>query len=244
MYVSTRSIHALKVRAHEFVLETATLLGGWRWLAVGLILRVAVSPLQHTWDSQTWWNVAGELGRESNLLHAVAAPYEHMRQLSALAHGSGFSNYYEYWAYPPGMLLLWWPAARAWFMLAGPLPEHFAGPDTFTAMPIPLLLSLGMKAPVIIADLIAAVLLARLASGSAARWYYLNPYVLLIGGWTFDPVMLALLLGGVLAANHQRWLLAGLLLGLGAVVKFVPALLVPVVMLYAWRVARRPLRSA
>ena len=208
----------------------------WRWLALGLILRIALSPLQHTWDSQTWWNVASELGREPNLLNAVAAPYEHMRQLSALAHGSGFSSYYEYWAYPPGMLLLWWPVARAWFVLAGPLAERFAGPDTFTAMPIPFFLSLGMKAPIILADLVTAVLLGRLANASAAKWYLLNPYVLLVGAWTFDPVMVALLLAAILAAQNQRWALAGTLLGLGAAIKFVPALLVPVVMLYAWRV--------
>lgn len=216
----------------------------WPWLALGLVLRIALSPLQHTWDSQTWWNVASELGREPNLLNAVAAPYEHMRQLSALAQGSGFSRYYEYWAYPPGMLLLWWPVARAWFFLAGPLAERFASPDTFTAMPIPLVLSLGMKAPTILADLLTAVLLGRLANPSAAKWYLLNPYVLLIGAWTFDPVMVALLLGGLVAAKHHRWALAGVLLGLGAAIKFVPALLIPVVMLSAWRSSSSPLRSA
>lgn len=211
---------------------------------VGLVLRIALTPLQHTWDSQTWWNVAAELGREPNLWSAVNAPYEHMRQLSALAQGSGYREFYEYWAYPPGMLLVWWPVARVWFQLAGPIAQHFAGPDTFTAMPVPPLLSLGMKAPTIVADVVTVVLLGRLGHQAAARWYWLNPYVLLIGLWTFDPIMVALLLGGVLAAQNQRWALAGFLLGLGGAVKFVPLLLVPVVMLYAWRVASRPVGSA
>jgi len=224
--------------------ERAGSWSSWRWLAVGLALRIALTPFQHTWDSQTWWNVATQLGREPDVWNAVNAPYEHMRQLSALAHGSGFREFYEYWAYPPGMLLVWWPVARAWFFLAGPMAERFAGPDSFTAMPIPLLLALGMKAPIILADAITVLILGRLGHPGAARWYWLNPYVLLVGLWTFDPIMVALLLSGVLAAQNQRWAVAGVMLGCGAAVKFVPALLVPVVVLCAWRAASHPVRSA
>ncbi|MBV9134183.1 MAG: hypothetical protein JO318_15880 [Chloroflexi bacterium] len=217
----------------------------WRWIALGIALRVLLSPLQHTWDSQTWWNVASELGNQSSLVAAVAAPYERMRELSTLAHGSGFQQFYEYWAYPPAMLLAWRPVARAYVLLGGaPLVERFAGPDTFTALPLPVVLSLGMKIPSIIADACTALLLRRLAGTAVAKWYFFNPYVLLIGAWTFDPVMVAFLLGGVFAASHRRWWLSGILLGLGAAVKFVPALLVPVVMLQAWRLGNRPLRTA
>jgi hypothetical protein len=216
----------------------------WRWLALGLVVRIALSPLQHTWDSQTWWNVASELGRESDPLRAIGLPFEQMRQLSDLSHGSGFRTFYEYWAYPPGMLIIWWPIARAWYLVMGTIPEQFAGPDAFAAAPLPLLLSVSMKLPVVAADAASALLLARLASPRLARWYWLNPYVWLVGLWTFDGVMLALLLGGLLAARNQRWALAGGLLGCGAAVKFVPVLLVPVVMLWAFRTARQPVRAA
>src|SRR5262249_20819872 len=73
--------------------------------------------------------------------------------------------------------------------------------------------------------------------------YWLNPYVLLVGLWTFDAVMVALALGGLAAALRQRWLLAGVLLGAGAAVKFVPLLLVPVVLLWALRTSPRPLSA-
>src|SRR5262249_1281459 len=160
-----------------------------------------------------------------------------------LARGSGLRPYYEYWAYPPGMLLVWWPIARAWFLLGGPIAERFASPDAFTAVPIPVLLSLGLKLPTIAGDVAITALLARLASASVARWYWLNPYVLLVGLWTFDAVMVALALGGLAAALRQRWLLAGVLLGAGAAVKFVPALLVLGVLSWALRPSPRPLSA-
>ncbi|MDE3078332.1 MAG: hypothetical protein KGJ86_23150, partial [Chloroflexota bacterium] len=135
----------------------------WRLLLLAVGLRILLSPLQHTWDSQTWWDVLAQLGSSPNPLHAVGLPYEGMRQLSDLAAGTGREPHYEYWAYPPGMLLLWWPLARLWTLLAGPMVPQFALPDTFTAVPIPFALSLAMKAPAIVADMAVALMLARLA---------------------------------------------------------------------------------
>jgi len=215
----------------------------WRWLAFAVLLRVVLSPLQHTWDSQTWWNVAAQLGSESDPFRAVSLPFDRMRELSDLVRGSGLRQNYEYWAYPPGMLLVWWPIARLWALAAGPLPEQFVAPDAFLPLPIPPLLSLGMKLPVIVADVAAALLVARLAKPAVGRWYLFNPYVLLCGVWTFDAVMLALSLGGLAAAERRRWALAGVLLGLGAAVKFVPALFVVSVVFWAVRQASAPVRS-
>ncbi|MBI2756915.1 MAG: hypothetical protein HYX52_09430 [Chloroflexi bacterium] len=217
----------------------------WRWLLLALAVRMLVSPLQHTWDSQTWWNVAAELGGESDPWRAVAAPFETMRRLSDLARGSGQREYYEYWAYPPGMLLVWWPIARLWAVLADPLVPQFAAPDVFTARPVPFLLALGMKTPVIIGDLVAGVLMARLTGNErVGRWYLFNPYVLLVGLWTFDGVMVALLLAGLALAERGRWAASGVALGLGASVKFVPALLVPAVALWAVRATPGWMRAA
>jgi hypothetical protein len=68
--------------------------------------------------------------------------------------------------------------------------------------------------------------------------------VLLVSLWTFDGVMVALLLGGLLAAERRQWTLSGVLLGLGTVVKFVPAFAVVAVVLWALRLAERPVWSA
>jgi hypothetical protein len=247
---SLRSLRSLLQRNNFFTTQFRMTLSTletrhiWRWVVLGLVVRLALSPLQHTWDSQTWWNVASELGGEPDPLRAIGLPFEQMRQLSDLSHGSGFRAFYEYWAYPPGMLIVWWPIARVWYLVAGALPEQFAGPDAFAAAPLPLLLSVVLKLPLMAADLASALLLARLAGPRPAFWYWLNPYVWLVGVWTIDGLMVALLLGGLLAAHHQRWTLAGGLLGCGAAVKFVPALLVPVVMLWAIRTAPRPVRAA
>jgi hypothetical protein len=107
-----------------------------------------------------------------------------------------------------------------------------------------LLLSLGFKLPIIAGDLVCGLLLARLGTPTLARKYLLNPYVLLVGLWTFDPLMLAFLLAGLVAARKERWAAAGALLGVGAAIKFVPALLVPAVCLWALRRSATPLRSA
>src|SRR5579872_985852 len=89
----------------------------WRLILLAIGLRVLLSPLQHTWDSQTWLNTAALLGSDPNPFHAIAAPFEMTRRLTDLARGSGESQFFEYWAYPPGMLIVWWPLARLWTLL-------------------------------------------------------------------------------------------------------------------------------
>jgi len=217
---------------------------GWRLLLIGLAVRIVLSPLHHTWDSQTWWNAVAQIGAEPNPIHAIQVPFDSARQMTDLASGSNQAPYFEYWAYPPGMLMLWWPLARLWTLTHGIMPQHFAAPDTFTAAAIPPLLSLGLKLPIIAGDLACAVLLAILGGATIGRKYVLNPYVLLACLWTFDPLMLAFLLAGVLMAERGRWGWAGALLGIGGGVKFVPMLLVPVVALQAIRSSERPLRAA
>jgi hypothetical protein len=217
---------------------------GWRWLAGAILIRVVLSPLQHTWDSQTWLDVASELGRDANPLTAVAAVFEHTRELSDLVRGAGLRSYYEYWAYPPMMLLAWWPIARVWSIVVGPVPFVVAAPDAFVASSFPPLLALGLKVPTILGDIVAGLILARLTHRSVGRWYLFNPYVLLVGVWSFDGIMTAFVLAALWAAERHRWVLAGTLLGLGATVKFVPALLVACVMYSALHVAAKPIRSA
>src|SRR5207302_1102921 len=146
--------------------------------------------------------------------------------------------------YPPGMLLLWWPVARWWTLSVGPLSQSFAAPSAFTALPIPAPLAAGMKLPVILADLANALMLARLAGPRLGRWYLFNPYVLLVGLWSFEAVSLAFLLCALLAAEHRRWAAAGLLLGLGAAIKLLPAVCLPAIAAYALRTDRSAIRAA
>lgn len=250
--MQTRSAGALTVEAPALWLRAVALptrLANRLQIPVGLLvlaigLRIALSPLQHTWDSQTWWDAAAQLSQHANPFEAIRAPFVTAQQMTDLARGSGQSEYFEYWAYPPGILLLWWPVVRLYTLLSGPLTPVFAAPDTFTAVPMPFILSLGLKLPIMAADLACAALLTRMAGQRAGRWWLFNPYVLLASAWTFDSIMVALLLAGLLAAARGRWALSGGLLGVGAAVKFVPAVLVPVICLWALRASHRPLRSA
>jgi len=108
-----------------------------------------------------------------------------------------------------------------------------------------------IKLPIIIADIIVAVLISRLAaemglvkhSGTAALLWLFNPLVILISSvWgMFDSIAVALCLLGVLAVLRSRLLIAGLTLGLGAAVKIYPALVLVPAIVYITFVQKRNL---
>ena len=98
----------------------------------------------------------------------------------------------------------------------------------------------GVKLPIALCEAIALLLLARSVSGGACparrsplALYAWNPLVLLecAGQGHSEAVMLPLLVGTILAARHDRWRLAGVLLAGATMVKLYPALLLPLL----WR---------
>lgn len=205
-----------------------------------LLIRLLLLPLSHTWDAQTWINTFAGLAANANPLDAVRQPYESMRALSLLTQASGRQGaYYEGWAYPPGMLYLYWPLATLYGALGGTFGVVFPAQPAFIAPAVPLALQLAVRLPVLAADLASLWLLRALGVRFRGLWLYaFNPLVLLVGVWTFDSVAVLCLLLGVWLAERQRWLLAGSVLGLGAAVKFLPALGLPVLVI---AVLRQPL---
>jgi hypothetical protein len=214
-----------------------------RLVVAALALRLLLLPLSHTWDAQSWVNVFSELGTSATPIDGVQRPYETMRELSLLTQAAGrHGDYYQYWAYPPLMLYAYWPLAHLFALFGGEMRTTFPVQPAFFAPAVPLGLQALTRLPVIVADIATLFLMRGLGVRVAElRWYAFNPLVLLVGVWTFDSVMVAFLLLGLVFAERRRWALAGVALALGAATKFVPIVALPAVLLglAAWEVPLR-----
>ncbi|MHB8618599.1 MAG: hypothetical protein ACYDAG_03360 [Chloroflexota bacterium] len=198
-------------------------------LVMAVVARSLFLLLSHTWDAQTWVNTFAELAQPGTFREAIQRPYETTRELSLLTRAAGrHGDHYESWAYPPFMLYVYWPLARAYLATGGHLVARFPVQPAFWTPSVPFALQALTRLPNVVADLVTLVLLQRLgATLSELRWYALNPFVLLIGAWTFDPVMTAFLMLGLFLAERGRWGLAGVALGFGAATKLMPIVALP-----------------
>ncbi len=209
--------------------------------ALALALRLILLPFGHYWDLTVDYNVFIDLARGQS-------PYETFRVMSNITRAAGWDSVYQYYAYPPVPLYIYWLPAQIFHALhpaAGYVfPIPFAASNATATPIIPLDFYLLFKAPVWLADFGIAALLARM-SGTIRGWrdYLLNPYVLLISGaWTFDAIMVLGLLMAVylIARGRPGW--AGVALAFGAMIKYIPALAAPTIILYLIK-KRRPMRE-
>lgn len=205
--------------------------------ALALAFRIILLPFGHYWDLTVDYNTFIDLAHGQS-------PYETFRVMSNIAHAAGWERVYEYYAYPPVPLYIYWLPAQI-FHLLHPAAGYVFPVSTTTATPIlPPDFYLLFKAPIWLADFGIAALLARM-SGTIRGWrdYLLNPYVLLISGvWTFDAIMVLGLVAAVylIARGRPGW--AGVALAFGAMVKYIPALAAPAIILYLIK-KRRPMRE-
>ena len=196
-------------------------------LAVALLVRLALLPLNHTWDLQTWNNLFADLA-------SGQSPYETMRYMTFSAQASRLVPYpwYEYYAYPPVAIYLYTPLAKLYELLAGAPTYVWSAYSSIVVLPADLLLSLLFKLPLIVADAVTAWALARLTRPGFAVAYLLNPLTLLAGNWTFDALMVCSIAVALLLAERERFTWAAAVLGVGAATKFLAALLLPALLLY------------
>ncbi|MBE3557938.1 MAG: hypothetical protein IMW89_01765 [Ktedonobacteraceae bacterium] len=209
----------------------------WMIGLLALLLRLILLPLGHWWDLTVDYNVFIDLARNHS-------PYETFSYLSHIARSAEWDTVYEYYAYPPVPLYIYYPLAKLYILLH-PHAQYFIAVSGSYAVPnlTPDFFFL-FKLPIWIADFLVAALLARM-SGTVRgfRDYLLNPYVLLISGaWTFDAIMLLGLVGGIYAIYRGKILWSGIALAFGTMVKFFPALAVPVVVIYLLK-KKRPFRE-
>lgn len=196
-------------------------------LAVALLVRLALLPLNHTWDLQTWNNLFADLANGQS-------PYETMRYMSFSAQASRLTPYpwYEYYAYPPLAIYLYAPLAKLYELLAGAPTYVWSAYSSIVVLPADLLLSLLFKLPLMLADAATAWTLARLTRPRIGVAYLLNPLTVLAGNWTFDALMVCSIAAAALLAERGRYTWAAVALGIGAATKFLAGLLLPTLLLY------------
>lgn len=206
-------------------------------IGAALAMRLLLSPLGHPWDAHAWHNLLVELGHGQS-------PYDSGRSLSLLARASGHDAYNQHFTYPPGLLYLYYPLGKLYASLHPRDTVHFAPYGAVRAAPVPWDLQVLFKAPVWLADFGIAFLLLRMADRQASRRYLLNPYVVFVSGvWFFDAIMVFFLLLGVYLFRQGHVALSGAALALGALIKYVPVVAVPVLLIALIR-DRRPPREA
>ncbi|MGH2517076.1 MAG: glycosyltransferase [Ktedonobacterales bacterium] len=209
----------------------------WMVALFAMALRLILLPIGHWWDLTVDYNVFIDLAHNTS-------PYDTMVYLSHIAVASGWDTHYEYYAYPPIPLYLYWPLAHIFAWLHPNLGYFIPRSGSFAMPTLPLDFFLWLKLPMWIADFAIAALLARM-SGTVRgfRDYLLNPYVLLISAaWTFDSVMVLGIVLGAYWLQQGKFARSGVAMAFGTMVKFVPAIAVPTFVLYLIK-RKRPLRE-
>lgn len=209
----------------------------WTLALFALALRLSLLPFGHQWDLTVDYNVFIDLAHNHS-------PYDTFVTLSHIARSAEWDTVYEYYAYPPVPLYIYWPLAHIFALLHPSATYFIAVPNTPATPILPLSFDLLFKLPIWAADFGIAALLMRM-SGTARgfRDYLLNPYVLLISGaWTFDAIMVLGMVAAVYFIGRGRAGWAGVALAFGTMVKFIPALLAPTIVIYLIK-KQRPFRE-
>ena len=209
----------------------------WTVALLALALRVFLLPIGHFWDITIDYNVFIDLAHNHS-------PYDTFNYLSQIARSARWDTAYEYYAYPPVPLYIYYPLAKLYTLLH-PLANYFIAESGSFAVPnLSLDFFFLLKLPIWIADFLVAALLARLSGTIRGfRDYLLNPYVLLVSGaWTFDAIMLLGLVAAVYALHKGKMVHAGIALAFGTMVKFFPAIAVPTMVIFLIK-KNRPLRE-
>lgn len=195
----------------------------WLLLLVALGLRLLLLPLPDPFqaDLSTFWLPWMRYGAQ----HGLAQLY---------LHGEPVVNY------PPLYLLLLVGLGK---LYGGLIPDFAYTP----------LQSVLVKAPAVLADLVVAVLLY----GAARRWlrpradepiallaaalWALNPAILYVSAYwaQVDSLHTLWMLAALLAALARRWGWSGVLMGLALLTKLHAVVLLPLLLLLAWRNSRR-----
>jgi hypothetical protein len=209
------------------------------WALFAVAIRVSVMWFSHPWDITTFYNLFSNLAADVN-------PYDELARLSRIFYTS-VSNWvpsYEYYAYPPGLIYLYYIPAKAWSALVGSIAPHWLLPSGGYVIPPsevlnPVFLVL-FKAPILIADVAIGWLVARSAGFRLALAYLFNPLVILISAtWSFDALAVLCVVAAYLLARKDRMGLAGVALGIGGVLKIFPLVLLPALLLWLLKRGRR-----
>ncbi|HEX2910244.1 MAG TPA: hypothetical protein VH186_05505 [Chloroflexia bacterium] len=204
---------------------------GWAirgWFLGAILIRLLLIPISHHWDIQTWYSMFADFnfGR---------SPYDTMQTLSFETRLEYGYLYYEYFAYPPGLIYIYWPIAKLYALLDPNLNYSLGAPFSLVAPTTTWYFNYFFKIPVMLADLGIIVLLWKMGGSDIAKRYALNPYILVVMIWMFDPMMVFSLLWTVYSLERKKPYQAALALALGTVIKYVPLFILPAILLYLVR---------
>ena len=209
----------------------------WTIGLLGLALRIILLPIGHWWDLTVDYNTFIDLARN-------VSPYTTMQYLSHIAYASQWDYNYEYYAYPPVPLYIYYPLAHIYAWLHPGATYYIPVSGTYAMPDLSFDFFLLLKLPIWIADFLIAALLARMSGTIRGfRDYLLNPYVLLVSGaWTFDAIGVLGLVLSVYYVQKGKMVPSGLALAFGTMVKFIPAVAAPTIALYLIK-KKRPVRE-
>jgi hypothetical protein len=209
----------------------------WTIGLLGLVLRIILLPIGHWWDLTVDYNTFIDLARN-------ISPYTTMQYLSHIAYASQWDYNYEYYAYPPVPLYIYYPLAHIYAWLHPGATYYIPVSGTYAMPDLSFDFFLLLKLPIWIADFLIAALLARMSGTIRGfRDYLLNPYVLLVSGaWTFDAIGVLGLVLAVYYVQKGKMVPSGLALAFGTMVKFIPAVAAPTIALYLIK-KKRPVRE-
>lgn len=143
--------------------------------------------------------------------------------------------FYEYYAYPPFLLILYYPLAKLYSLFFS-LQYSFAIPYTTTIYKVSPFFHLFFKTPIFLFDIGIAVLLYKMSSRKEMKSFLFNPYIILISAcWTFESIAVFFLLLSIYLIKTKRFITSSISLALGAVTKFYPLLALPVLNIYFLR---------
>jgi len=211
-----------------------------RWIVAGLLIRLLLMPLHHPWDLQTWYNMFVDLARDHSpyaTFHDLTASYradQGLLEPREVPSAAAQETFYAYYAYPPLLMMLYYPLAKIADQVI-PLEYQFTIHGPAAQAVVPPLFHLFFKLPLFLAELGIAALLWRLAGEGGARRFFLNPLVILVSAtWTVEALMALGVILSIYLLRRERYLASAVALAAGTLIKFLPGVLMPAVLLYLW----------
>ncbi|MGH2361255.1 MAG: hypothetical protein ACRDGM_12045 [bacterium] len=218
-----------------------------RWIVIGLLIRLVLMPLHHPWDLQTWYNMFVDLAHNHSpyaTFHELTASYradQGLLEMHETPSAAAQETFYAYYAYPPLLMILYYPLAKL-AQLFVPLYYQFTMHGPAAQVIVPPLFHVFFKPPLFLAEVGIALLLWRMAGERAARLFFLNPLVIIVSAtWTVEALMAFPAILSMYLLRKERYAASAIALAAGALIKFLPAVLLPAALLYLWHrgVSRR-----
>src|SRR5262249_16354583 len=150
------------------------------WFSGPVIIRLVAMQFNHHWDIQTWYGLFTDLRLDRS-------PYDTLRTLTYETRVDRSGLFYEYHAYPPGLIYLYWPIAKLYALVdSSGLNYHFGRQGVAPVVAVPWYFNYFFKMPLLFADLGIAALLWKMVGRDTARRYVWNLYPIMALAWQFD----------------------------------------------------------